>query len=175
MSAESIHRAESLEPTTLEKEYGELVQVPVHAWDDNSPSYISGTCVWKAIKKHSLAIFHKTTYDTFVYESAWHDGIRGVAVQGQILVAGSVPIIVPLEDGSYEWMLPLEGGGAVIWKWMTPARPCDLGINPDIIVSEIGRTGARPSRRHSSFVNHNFVNHKFVGRVVDPDLSLIHI
>ena len=135
----------------MEKEYGELVQVPIHGWDDSGLSYTSGTCVWKAIKKHSLAIFYKASYDTFVYESAWHDGIRGLAVQEQILVAGASPICVPLEGGAYERMVPLEGGGAVIWKWMPPAHPCDLGINPDIIVSDIGpRARRKRPRRYLS-------------------------
>ena len=147
MSAESIAQIERFEPSTLEKNLGERLQVPIHAFDD------SGLCVrglWKATKKHTLAIFYKN--------------------KDSILVAGDAP---KLSRTARCWILPLEGGGAVPWNCVTPAQPCDLGINPDIVVSEIGRTRARPSRRYSAFHSAmalSFVNHKFVGRVADPDL-----
>ena len=138
-----------MELTTLDKGYGERLQVPFYGWDDTGLSYTTNSCTWTATKKHTLAIFYKKKKTE------------------DILVAGASPVF-----RRYKWMLPLEGGGAVAWKTVIPAQPCDLGINPDIIVSDIGPRNRRTRSRRSPFRELNFVNHKFVGRVADPTLVL---
>ena len=149
MSAQRIQYLESMELTTLDKGYGERLQVPFYGWDDTGLSYTTNSCTWTATKKHTLAIFYKKKKTE------------------DILVAGASPVF-----RRYKWMLPLEGGGAVAWKTVIPAQPCDLGINPDIIVSDIGPRNRRTRSRRSPFRELNFVNHKFVGRVADPTLVL---
>ena len=150
MSAQRIQYLESMELTTLDRGYGERLQVPFYGWDDTGLSYTTNSCTWTATKKHTLAIFYKKKKSHKTED---------------ILVAGASPVF-----RKYKWMLPLEGGGAVVWKSVIPAETCDLGINPDIIVSDIGPRARRTRSRRSPFRELNFVNHKFCGRVADPTL-----
>ena len=124
------------EPTSLEFQWRERLTVPVYAYDDMSVgTSIPGQCIWipRKIQRLRDHLFYTAEWDTYMYKNSYSWELRGLVQKGDIVVSSGPPTLV-----GGEYMIPLEGGGAVQRKWMRPSSPPELGINPNIYVVDIG-------------------------------------
>ena len=97
---------ERAEPTSLEKQWGELLAVVYHAVDD-SGLIAFGQCQWTPkLPFHHLILKPKDDIDwVCIYKNSYSWDVARVAHKGEIMVALCAPVIV---DGCA--MVPVEGG-----------------------------------------------------------------
>ena len=137
MSAyEQLVASGSAEPTCLETRFGERSVVPLHASDDNIAELRHyGACIWKSRKMQHWSdhIFYvPITDDTIVYKNSRSWEVRGTVHANDVLVSSGPPTLV-----AGEYIIPLEGGGAVPRKLVRPACSFDLAFNPNLTVETL--------------------------------------
>ena len=127
-----LQARELAEGTSMEREWGEYLKVPIYAYDDGFPALnLHGQCTWEATRLPFLAddIFYTAEYDTLIYKDMHSWATIGVVTKSSVIVSATGPTRV-----GKLYMIPLEGGGSVPHQWFRKATSNDLAINPSIHV-----------------------------------------
>lgn len=134
---------EAMEPSFLEKSFGEKLKVPIFAFDD-SQMMNRVECLWEPTRLHPCdKLIYTAAYDVYVYKDSESFEIARVAKKREILVSLHG---LKLVDGVY--MLDLEGGGSVPFEFVTPRTGCELNINPDLVVINLPVPRIQRTIRH---------------------------
>ena len=134
--------------TALESMWEEELSVPLFAVDDNTPEMRKqGTCIWTRTPLHKMKhcydhLLYVAEDDLVVYKNSYSWAVCGELRRGHVVVSSAPPT---LAGGHY--MVPLEGGGSVAWKWLRPALRADLGLDPGLYVDDLSSGVPKLHRR----------------------------
>ena len=131
MDAMRFNEAEALEPTYLEKSFGEYLKVPVFAFDD-SEMMSRGGCIWTPTQLHPYGLIYTAACDLYVYKDSDSHEVSRIAQKGKIVVSLHG---VKLVDDVY--MLDIKGGGSVPLEFLKPSAEAELNMNPDLVVIDL--------------------------------------
>ena len=112
--------------------------MPLFAVDDNTPEMgKQGKCIWTRTPLHKMKhcydhLLYVAEDDLVVYKNSYSWAVCGELRRGHVVVSSAPPT---LAGGHY--MVPLEGGGSVAWKWLRPALRADLGLDPGLYVDDL--------------------------------------